>query len=188
MLLPTFPSLDRSIMAKSTNYLASPIERQRQFKIPAQNKINELIELTNKLKQAWKPLLPDEILDTLMVIHYDSEQLVITTNNHTIANHLNYTYQMLLELLHNEYSYLQSLSHIKFKVINTPKAHTAERNLEDTLIPSHLKNNLKNGSKVASVTSRKLSPTTRQNITQLVQNVTLDNRLKAVLLRLANGE
>lgn len=171
-------------MAKPTNYLGAPIERQRQFKIPEQHKINALIGLTDKITQAWTPLLPEEILCTLMVVKCEPPLMVITTTNHTIANHLNYTYNMLLELIHQDYPYLQNISQIKFKVIAAQylpiKGNLSAKSVVN---PSAQRDNL-----VTTVTSRKISATTRQNITQLAQDVTLNPRLAKVLLRLASED
>lgn len=174
-------------MNKSINYLATPLERQRQFKIPEQQKIRELIRLTEKVKQAWQPLLPDEILDTLMVVSHDPTLLMLTTTNHTIANHLNYTYQLLVELLHEAYPFLQTISHLKFNVINLDKNNLSSQ-FNHTNINSVENNTEKRHSGVTNVTSRKLSATTRQNITQLAHNVTLNPRLTKALLRLANDD
>lgn len=68
-------------MAKNPNYLAPPIERQRQFKYPKQHKIKALMALTDRVKQVWQSLLPDEVISSLMVVQQDKQQLVITTNN-----------------------------------------------------------------------------------------------------------
>ena len=110
--------------------------------------------------------------------------MVITTTNHTIANHLNYTYNMLLELIHQDYPYLQNISQIKFKVIAAQylpiKGNLSAKSVVN---PSAQRDNL-----VTTVTSRKLSATTRQNITQLAQDVTLNPRLAKVLLRLASED
>lgn len=169
-------------MAKSSNYLAPPSERQRQFKLPEQQKIEALIDLTHKIKQTWSALLPEEILTTLMVVQCDANQLVMTTTNHTIANHLTYTYRMLLELIHNDYPYLQTITQLKFKVIS-PR-YEASNPLVNNVATLPKKRN----PSVNNVTSRKLSAITRQNITQLTQNVTLDPRLSEILLRLANED
>ena len=60
-------------MKKPTNYLASRTERLANYRLPFQQKLQQLQQLTKTIQQAWQPILPTELLTTLQVIDYEQQ-------------------------------------------------------------------------------------------------------------------
>lgn len=163
-------------MTKTPNYLGSTLEKQRHFKLPYQQAIDELQHLTALVKQSLETVLPAEAIDPLAVIHVTPQSLVISTPNHTVANHLNYMSQAILSLLHNDHIQLQSVSQLKFRVVMLQHRFT-QADLPPSLL-SHQNASLQKS-------ARQLSEKTRQDITQTANLITDNPRLKATLEKLA---
>lgn len=155
-------------MKKPTNHLASRAERLASFKFPHQEQINHLNQLTATIRQAWQAILPSNMLDTLQVIADDGNSLTISTDNHTLANHLTYSRQPLLQELHQQQLSLHCVSQLKFRVI--APLGTEVNNVA-----------LQSNQPVNNVTSCELSEFTKQNITQVMSLVTDDIALQRVL-------
>lgn len=164
-------------MAKTPNHLGSMLERQKHFKLPYQQTIAELTELTSLIKKSLEAVLPEEAIKPLLVIHISDQQLVISTPNHTVANHLNYMSQSILGLLHHDHPKLQSITQLKFRVIMLQHRFT-QADLPPSLLTQH-------NPKAAA--SRELSERTRKNIAHLAKLITDNPRLKASLEKLAGN-
>lgn len=159
-------------MKKPINHLASLVERQSHFQFPHQQKLQQLFQITEHIRQAWMTALPLDVINTLIVTNYDEFSLTISTNNHTVANHLNYSAQPLLNFLHQYQSSFQSIRTLKFHVIILDKmAKPTQLGLQ-----CHLN--------VNNVTSCELSNSTKQTISQLAEIVTDDERLSNALHQL----
>lgn len=158
-------------MKKPTNHLASQVERLAGFKFPHQQQINQLNHLTERVKQAWQAILPDTMLTTLMVIADDGLSLTISTDNHTLANHLNYSRQPLLAQLQQVEPTLSRLTGLKFRVI-------------PPIAPLNTKQNIQSNQNVTNVKSCELSDLTKQNIAQVIELVTDDLPLQRALQKL----
>lgn len=157
-------------MKKPLNYLASKTEKLTNYRFPHQKKLLQLEQLTQTIRSVWQDVLPEELLATLSVIFYDEVQLTISTNSHTLANHLNYNRMLLLNQLIQREPSLQTVIHLKFRVITLD-------NLSTTLQCNQT---------VSNVKSRELSELTKQNIAQLAELVTDDIRLRRALHKLIN--
>lgn len=169
MVNPKLTKHHQTAMKKPTNYLASLHEQCANFKMPFQHQFHELQRLTQLLVQVWQPLLPDSILTTLLVYGFNQQTLSISTNSHTIANHLNYHHQHLIQQLHNEPTF-QSVQKLSFRVVNLSITQSTNQ------LQPHVE-----------TTSTVFSESTRENITQLAEFVIDNERLKQQLIRLANS-
>lgn len=167
-------------MKSPVNHLGSRIEQQQYFRIPLQAKIIELDRLTTLLKNTLQSVLPDEAVQSLRVIQHDQTRLVVSTDSHTLANHLNYMSQSILDLLHHEHAKLQSVTQLTFRVILLKPQH----NSTDIALTKNMPQ-LQSNPSVKNVTLCELSDLTLQNITQLSKIVTSNEKLVQVLQELA---
>lgn len=156
-------------MKKPVNYLASQTEKLSNLKMPLTQHFQETIRLTNLIKQAWQSLLPAEALETLVVYGYDQQTLSISTNSHTLANHLTYQQQSLLQQLHHSQPQFASVIKLNFRVVQLPNSNPT------------------NNQDVVQTTTPVFCESTRENITQLAKFVIDNERLKQQLIRLANS-
>ena len=156
-------------MKKPTNHLASQSERLANYQLPYQSKLRELQRLTEQVQLAWQGLLPDTLLEQLMVIAVDGTTLTLSTKNHTAANHLTYNRQLLLNTLQQQSNQFNHITQLRFRVI-----------VLEQLTPSS-PTELQCNQNVSNVTSRDLSESTKRNIAQLASLVTDDIELQQVL-------
>lgn len=163
-------------MTKTPNYLGSTLEKQKHFKLPYQQTLNELTQLTAMVKQSLQAVLPSEATDPLLVIHATSQSLVISTPNHTVANHLNYMSQSILSLLHHDHPRLRNVTQLKFRVVMLQHRFT-QADLPPNSQPRHAPFRIAN--------AQGLSERTRKDIAQLATLITDNPRLKAILEKLA---
>lgn len=161
-------------MKKPTNHLASHTEKLANLKLPFAEQFEQLNQLTLTVKRAWQPLLPETMLSTLLVVSYDHQTITLTTNNHTLANHLTYSHQPLLAQLHQTVPTLQQVTRLKFNVVQLERITTTNSAF------------LQSNENVKNVTSCKLSEFTKQNIAQLAEIVTDDDNLQKALQKLIN--
>lgn len=165
-------------MKTPINHLGSRLERQSHYRLPLQAKLLALDKYTRLVKQTLMNVLPSEAISGLRVIVCENQQLIITANNHTIANHLNYMSQSILDLLHHEHPELLSITQLKFRVVlmnqQFSKAATSSMALQRNSI-------------VNTVTFCELSDLTKQNITQLANLVTTNKKLAEILHKIAQS-
>lgn len=155
-------------MKKPTNHLASQTERFASFRLPHQQYLEQLQHLTTIIKQAWQPLLPLDALDSLAVINDEGQSLTISTIHPTLANHLNYNRQPLLNQLHQHEPTLARLLQLKFRVLAPITPLASQQDLQSNQNVNH-------------VTTCEISEFTKQNIAQTIQLVTDDIALQRVL-------
>lgn len=166
-------------MKSPVNYLGSRIERQKQFRFALQAKLSELDKLTAQLKKTLLTVLPNEAIQNLRVIHCDGKQLIISTDNHTVANHLNYMKQSILDLLHHEHLMFDNIQQLKFRVSLLGQQFQPSVSISPSL---------QRNQTVNTVTSCEISESTRQNITHLAELVTNNERLAIALHKLAQAK
>lgn len=160
--------MKHATVKKPTNHLGSQAERLTNLKLPHQSHLEQLRDLTYLVKQAWQSLLPNDLLDTLLVITDHGQSLTLSTSHYTFANHLTYSQQPLLAELHQFEPNLQRVVQLKFRVI-------------EPITPLAQKDDLQSKQNVSNVTSCELSEFTKQNIAQVIELVTDDIPLQRVL-------
>lgn len=152
---------------KPVNYLASHHEHIANLPTPFHDKIQHFQTLTQKIRQAWQSILPDDALATLNVGYQSEQTLFITTSNQTLANHLSYSQAVLLSTLQQSNPAFNGIYQLKFQVVHpTFATTTAQRECNQT---------------VNSVTSCDISENTKRNIAHLAELVTHDKALYNVL-------
>ncbi|ELA09643.1 hypothetical protein MOMA_04535 [Moraxella macacae 0408225] len=152
---------------KQVNHLASHQERIANLPIPFHDKVQHFQTLTQKIRQAWQAVLPDDALATLSVGYQAKQTLFISTNNQTLANHLSYSQAVLLNILQQSDRAFKDICQLKFQVIH-PTFATSDTQT-------------KCNQKVNSVTSCNISENTKQNIAHLAELVINDKALYDVL-------
>ena len=159
-------------MKKPTNHLASRTERLANYQLPFQKKLQQLQQLTDDVRSAWQNVLPQEVLASLQVIACESFRLVVSTNSHTLANHLNYNQQHLLSTLQAFDNNFHQFNQLRFRVVIVKPIHGSQ-------IPD-----LQCNHNVSNVKNCELSESTKRNITQLCDLVTDNEPLRTALQKL----
>lgn len=157
-------------MKKFVNHLAPRHEQNAILKLPFQEKFKNYQTLTQKIQQAWQTILPKEALSSLQVAYQDDTHLTITTNHHTLANHLNYSKQPLLDTLQQFDPIFNQVTELKFQV----------NHIENALTSSMLAQ--KTDPKLTK--SSQLIESTKQNIAHLAKLVMHDKALYDVLQKI----
>lgn len=165
-------------MKTPINHLGSRLERQSHYRLPLQDKLLALDKYTRLVRTTLANVLPTEAVDELRVIVCENQQLIITANNHTLANHLNYMSQSILDLIHHEHPELLSITQLKFRVLLMNQQFSKVATSSTAL---------QRNSTVNSVTSCELSDLTKQNITQLAKLVTTNKKLTEILHKIAQS-
>lgn len=157
-------------MKKSVNHLAPRHEQNATLKLPFQEKIQQYQTLSQKVRLAWHGILPTEALTSLQVAYQHDSLLVITTNHHTLANHLNYSKKPLLDTLQQFDPVFNQVLDLKFQV----------NHIQNVLNPLHLaKPKQENLDKATP-----FSDATKQNIAHLAELVIHDRALYDVLQKI----
>lgn len=157
-------------MKKPVNHLAPRHEQNAILKLPFQKKIEQYQALTKKIQLALQALLPKEALDSLAVAYQDDTHLTITTNNHTLANHLNYSKKPLLDTLQQFDPVFNQVNELKFQVNHVQKA------LESPKTDEQIDN--------LPMPPIQFSQSTKQNISHLAELVIHDKALYDVLQKI----
>ena len=159
-------------MKKPTNHLASRTERLANYQLPFQKKLHQLQQLTDDVRSAWQNVLTEEVLASLQVIACESFILVVSTNSHTLANHLNYNQQHLLSTLQAFDNNFHQFNQLRFRVVIVKPFNGSQ-------MPD-----LQCNQNVSNVKNCELSESTKRNITQLCDLVTDNEPLRAALQKL----
>lgn len=159
-------------MKKPTNHLASRTERLANYQLPFQKKLQQLQQLTDDVRSAWQNVLTEEVLASLQVIACESFILVVSTNSHTLANHLNYNQQHLLSTLQAFDNNFYQFNQLRFRVVIVKASY-------DSQMPD-----LQCNHNVSNVKNCELSEYTKRNITQLCDLVTDNEPLRTALQKL----
>lgn len=157
-------------MKKSVNHLAPKHEQNATLKLPFQEKFQHYQILSQKIQQAWYGILPQEALTSLQVAYQDDNHITITTNHHTLANHLNYNKKLLLETLKQFDPIFNQVMALKFQVNHIQNA------LNSPILKTPTQKNL------AQITT--FSDSTKQNIAHLAELVIHDKELYDVLQKI----
>ena len=128
--------------------------------------------MTDDVRSAWQNVLTEEVLASLQVIACESFRLVVSTNSHTLANHLNYNQQHLLSTLQAFDNNFHQFNQLRFRVVIVKASY-------DSQMP-----NLQCNHNVSNVKKCELSESTKRNITQLCDLVTDNEPLRAALQKL----
>lgn len=131
-------------------------------------------QATAEIKKLLVDCLPEEILNTCWVVGLTNEQLTLSVNSVTAANHIRYLQNAYLSVLTE-----QSITFQQLKQINVVVAHTAayhSKFSEESAVSKSNKTNV----------HQALSQNTKRTISQAAEHVTTDKKLKKALLRLIN--
>ena len=137
------------------------------------------LQATTEVKELLVDCLPEEILNNCWVVGLTAEQLILSVDSMTAANHIRYLQNAYLQVLTEQSITFKQLKQIRVVVAN---------------IPAH--NNYSKSSKALSASSSKpckahenqaLSQNTKRTISQAAEHVTTDENLKNALLRLINS-
>lgn len=171
------------------NHLAQRIDHQKSAasSLPEtlKDQCTRLKQLTKEMRVLLQGGLPEEILNTLLVVKFTEGHLVLSVQSQTAANHLRYQSQNLTHILKE-----QSLTFSQLKNIDVIVTYSASIN--------HLNENQKHSnlhslqpsltaSKGQTHTTHGLTETTKRTIAHTIQHVIKDDRLKKSLERLIKG-
>lgn len=134
------------------------------------------LQATTEVKELLVDCLPEEILNNCWVVGLTAEQLTLSVDSMTAANHIRYLQSAYLQVLTG-----QSITFKQLKQIRVVVAHISANN------------NYPKSSKASSAPFSKprkahenqaLSQNTKRTISQAAEHVTTDKNLKNALLRL----
>lgn len=134
------------------------------------------LQATTEVKGLLVDCLPEEILNNCWVVGLTAEQLTLSVDSMTAANHIRYLQSAYLQVLTE-----QSITFKQLKQIRVVVAHISANN------------NYPKSSKASSAPLSKprkahenqaLSQNTKRTISQAAEHVTTDKNLKNALLRL----
>ncbi len=131
-------------------------------------------EATKEIKSLLVDCLPEEILDTCMVVGLTAKQVTLSVGSTTAANHIRYLQNAYLKVLKDQSVTFKQLELIRLVVTNNLDARE-----QSNLVRTSSKSN-------EAVTNQALSQITKRTIAQAADHVTVDKNLKMALLRLAN--
>ncbi|WP_296403966.1 hypothetical protein [Psychrobacter sp.] len=171
------------------NHLAKRIDHQKSAASSLPKSLSEKCTQLNKLTQEIKVLLgrglPEEILKSLWVVKFEDNNLVISVQSQTAANHLKYQSNNLIHILKE-----QSLTFLELKNIDVIVTHAAsieqfyENKGHSYLVLNQSKSTLNKGS---THIKYGLTQTTKRTITHTFEHVIKDEKLKNALKRLINS-
>ena len=142
------------------------------------NNMRLYIEATNEIKELLVDCLPEEILNTCWVVGLTPEQLILSVNSMTAANHIRYLHSSYLQILTEQSITFKQLKQIRVVVAkNSTDNYSSKQSSKSSL---HLPNSRKANENQA------LSQNTKRTISQAAEHVTTDENLKKALLRLIN--
>ncbi len=134
------------------------------------------LQITDEVKTLLAECLPEEILTTCFVVGFTDEQLVISVNSLTAANHIRYLQNAYLKVLKEQSITFKQLKQISVVVTqNTAKNKsffTSSQSSTSSKKTCEANNN------------QALSPNTKRTIAQAAEHVTADEKLKKAIMRL----
>ena len=80
------------------------------------NNMRLYIEATNEIKELLVDCLPEEILNTCWVVGLTPEQLILSVNSMTAANHIRYLHSSYLQILTEQSITFKQLKQIRVVV------------------------------------------------------------------------
>ena len=136
------------------------------------------IQATTEIKKLLIDCLPEEVVNNCWVVGMTAEQLTLSVNSVTAANHIRYLQNAYLRVLSEQSITFQQLRRIRVVVTNIETNHSksSEQSATSaTVLSPHETNG-----------NQRLSQNTKRTITQAANHVTTDKNLKKALLRLLN--
>lgn len=171
-------------MPKRPNHLASLIDHQAAAKslLPSTlaDTLKRYTQATDEIKRIFSDCLPEEILNTCQVVGLTEEQLTLSVQSQTAANHIRYLQSDYLSLLRAQSLTFAHISKLRVIVAHLPAA------TRSSLSTVSNRSTVKKSSQPHS--NKGLSKTTRQTIAHVATHVITDERLKKSLLRLAKDD
>lgn len=176
--------MSKTTKTKQPNHLASLIDHQRAAKslLPSSlaNTLQRYAKATDEIKKILSECLPEEILNTCQVAGLTDEQLTLSVQSQTAANHIRYLQSDYVNLLSSQSLTFANLRSIRVIVTHLPEiyqARKATKNADATIqnSPQHHSN-------------KGFSETTRQTIAHVATHVITDEKLKKSLLKLAKED
>ncbi len=135
-------------------------------------------QATNEIKTLLVDCLPEEILNTCWVVGLTTDQLTLSVNSTTAANHIRYLQNQYLKILTEHSTTFKQLNKIRVVVAKIQTNYSSNvaqsTTLEASLIPHKASKN------------QALSQNTKRTITQAVNHVITDKNLRKALLRLTD--
>lgn len=109
---------------KATNHLGSQIDKLAVagHSLPSSltKHLNTLQTATDELKSLLIDSLPDEILQTLLVVSINDDKLTLAVQSTTAANHLTYLKQPLIKIIKEQSASFTNLNDLKIRVVHSP--------------------------------------------------------------------
>ncbi|MEN6669283.1 DciA family protein [Psychrobacter sp. B38] len=136
------------------------------------------IKATNEVKELLIDCLPEEILNTCWVVGLTSEQLILSVESTTAANHIRYLQSAYLRVLAEQ--------SITFKQLKQIRVIVAKTSADNSLTKPASSLSAINSKSLAANENKALSQNTKRTISQAAEHVTTDEKLKKALLRLIN--
>ena len=135
-------------------------------------------EATREIKILLVDCLPEEIINTCWVVGLTSEQLTLSVNSMTAANHIRYLQNAYLHVLTEQSITFTQLKQIRVVVTKSNTNNHYSREL--SVAPAALSNSCQANINQAP------SQNTKRTISQAAKHVTTDKNLQKALLRLLN--
>lgn len=172
--------MSNTMSKKQPNRLAQLIDHQAFAGSALPRSLSDNLQrfshATTEIKKLLVDCLPEEILSTCWVVGLTDEQLTLSVNSTTAANHIRYLQNAYLSVL-NE----QSITFQQLKQINVVVANISTH---DSKVSSKSTTSLSVSKPYQVNVNQALSQNTKRTISQAIEHVTTDKNLKKALLRL----
>lgn len=173
--------MSKNTKIKQPNHLASLIDHQLAAKslLPTTlaDTLKRYSQATDEVKRILAECLPEEILDACQVAGLTEEQLTLSVQSQTAANHIRYLQSDYVNLLCSQSITFANLRNIRVIVTHMPQSISVTQNTGSTIQNSPQRHSNKG-----------LSETTRQTIAHVATHVITDEKLKKTLLKLAKED
>ncbi|WP_182406992.1 hypothetical protein [Psychrobacter sp. GP33] len=133
-------------------------------------------QATHEVKTLLIDCLPEEILNSCWVVRLTTEQLTLSVNSMTAANHIRYLQNAYLEVLTKQSITFKQLKQIHVVIAKIPAKSPYN---EESLTPVSSSSNA-----VRTNANKGLSQNIKRTISQAAKHVTADKDLQKALLQL----
>ena len=137
------------------------------------------LQATTEVKELLVDCLPEEILNNCWVVGLTAEQLILSVDSMTAANHIRY--------LQNAYLQVLTEQSITFKQLKQIRVVVANKSADNHYSESSSALSASRSMFVKAHENQALSQNTKRTISQAAEHVTTDENLKNALLRLINS-
>ncbi len=172
--------MSNTMSKKQPNRLAQLIDHQAfagsALPRSLSDNMSRFSHATTEIKKLLVDCLPEEILNTCWVVGLTDEQITLSVNSITAANHIRYLQNAYLLVLIE-----QSITFKQLKQINVVVANISNHNSEVSKNSSSSKATSKS---YQTSMNKALSQNTKRTISQAAEHVTTDKNLKKALLKL----